>query len=159
SRGAHALTAPRGRLVERRRVDRLRGDGAQVAELPCEALLVLLDVAVETVRQALWVRITWRGSSASRSPSPMKLIDTTARKMNKPGETIQGALSISLVASFSMLPQDAVGGWMPRPRNDRVLSVMIAPPTPRVAATMIGASAFGRMWRSTIRASRAPTDR
>ena len=63
----------------------------------------------------------------------MKLIDTTARKMNSPGKiAIHGAFSISLVASLSMFPHDGVGGWMPRPRNESVLSVMIAPPTPDV---------------------------
>src|SRR5688572_18615852 len=60
-----------------------------------------------------------RGSSASRRPSPMKLIETTARKMKKPGKNaIHGALSISVVAWLSMFPHDGVGGWIPRPRND-----------------------------------------
>src|SRR3989442_15758365 len=90
--------------------------------------------------------VTCRGSSASRSPSPMKLIDTTARKMKSPGKiAIHGAWFISLGASLSMLPQLGVGGWIPSPRNDSVLSEMIAAATPSVAATMIGASEFGRM--------------
>ena len=38
--------------------------------------------------------ITLRGSSASRSPSPMKLIDSTARKIAPPGNSAQcGAMS------------------------------------------------------------------
>ena len=66
---------------------------------------------------------------------------------------------ISLGASFSMFPHDGVGGWMPRPRKDRVDSAMIAAATPSVAATMIGASAFGRMCLRMIRMSLAPMAR
>ena len=48
---------------------------------------------------------------------------------------------------------------MPSPRNESVLSAMIAAATPSVAATMIGASEFGRMCRTMIRRSLAPMQR
>src|SRR5712692_1139569 len=82
----------------------------------------------------------------------MKLIETTARKMKSPGKiAIHGALSMSDVAWLSMLPHEDVGGWMPKPRNDSVLSAMIAAATPSVGATGIGAWEFGTMGRSMIR--------
>ncbi|MNC76091.1 hypothetical protein D3C75_1277440 [compost metagenome] len=55
-----------------------------------------------------------------------------------------------------MLPQLAVGGCTPMPRKLRPDSAMIAAATPKVALTMIGASAFGRMWRKTIRGVLSP---
>jgi hypothetical protein len=55
-----------------------------------------------------------------------------------------------------MFPHDGVGGWTPMPRNDSADSVGIAPATPSVAATRIGASVFGRMWRNMIRPVPAP---
>ena len=45
------------------------------------------------------------------------------------------------IESVSRLPQLGVGGWMPKPRNDSVLSMRIASATTSVAFTMIGPSA------------------
>src|SRR5215472_16670924 len=88
--------------------------------------------------------MTCCGSRASRRPSPMKLIATTVTKIARPGKTaVQGAIDMSVWASFSMFPQLGVGGWIPSPRNERVLSAMMAVAIPSVAATMMGASALG----------------
>ena len=54
------------------------------------------------------------GSSASRSPSPMKLKLATASVIARPGNTAShGSTVKSLCALVSMLPQLAAGGWMP----------------------------------------------
>ena len=58
-----------------------------------------------------------------------------------------------------MLPQEAVGGWMPKPRNDRTDSTMMTLAMSRVAWTIIGAIAFGSKCRSMIRKSPLPTAR
>ena len=46
---------------------------------------------------------------------------------------------------------------MPRPRNERIDSNRITPPTASVVATMIGEVTLGRMWRQMIRLGRAPS--
>src|ERR1700733_1264716 len=57
-----------------------------------------------------------------------------------------------------MLPQLGVGGWMPRPRKDRVDSKTMALGMYSVAMTRTGASRFGRMSRNMIRNGPAPSD-
>jgi hypothetical protein len=59
----------------------------------------------------------------------------------------------------NMLPQVAVGRWMPSRRDDSVDSPTIAPGTPSVAATINGLSAVGRMWRAITRRVEAPRGR
>ena len=56
-----------------------------------------------------------------------------------------------------MLPQLGVGGCTPRPRKDSPLSSRIALPTPRVAATTAGPSAFGSTWRQSRRGDGTPS--
>ncbi len=48
---------------------------------------------------------------------------------------------------------------MPTPRNDSVVSRITAPEVITLAATTIGRSEFGRMWRRMIRTSLAPIAR
>src|SRR5438045_1937585 len=55
-----------------------------------------------------------------------------------------------------MVPSETAGGWMPKPRNDSVDSVMMAYPTTSVVLTAIGPTMFGRMWRVMIRKLDAP---
>src|SRR5579863_6953373 len=57
-----------------------------------------------------------------------------------------------------MLPQLAVGGWMPRPRNDSVASNTTAAGIYKVASTRTGASRFGRMSMNMMRNGPAPSD-
>src|SRR5436309_8352131 len=58
-----------------------------------------------------------------------------------------------------MCPQGTVGGWIPKPRNDRVDSVMMARPTTSVALTTMGPMALGSMWRNMMRQLEAPVAR
>src|SRR5690606_6329744 len=86
-----------------------------------------------------------RGSSASRKPSPTRLIAMTAAKIMMPGGIHSQGFNAStrqVRASVSMLPHEGRGGWTPRPRKERALSVRIALATPRVAATTRGATAL-----------------
>src|SRR5215469_65728 len=57
-----------------------------------------------------------------------------------------------------MLPQLAVGGWMPRPRKDSVDSKTIAAGIDNVARTSTGAMRLGMMWTNMIRHGLAPSD-
>src|SRR5439155_25404215 len=85
------------------------------------------------------------GSRASRRPSPRKLMLSTVSRIAMPGKIVsQGLEDIVLCASCSMFPHDGVGTWTPRPRKLKEDSAMMAPPTPKVAPTMMGAMALGR---------------
>src|SRR2546430_17713594 len=86
-----------------------------------------------------------RGSRASRRPSPMKLIERTARKIIRPGKRARvGEIVRKFCASNSRRPQVGVSGGKPRPRNERVDSASIEAPTESVPATMIGLRVFGK---------------
>ena len=57
-----------------------------------------------------------RGSSASRSPSPIRFSPSTVRIIAKPGTSaICGAMLTMVCASASMRPQEGVGGCAPSP--------------------------------------------
>src|SRR3954452_10399348 len=58
-----------------------------------------------------------------------------------------------------MLPQDAVGGCKPKPRNESVDSVRITPGIDSEAATMMGPSAFGSSSLKMIDGAEAPIAR
>ena len=79
-------------------------------------------------------------------------------KIIRPGQIISwGAVPICSCALDSMLPQDGIGGWMPRPRKDRIDSNRMMPPTDSVVATMIGETTLGRMWTNITRLFDAPS--
>ncbi len=63
------------------------------------------------------------------------------------------------IESDRRFPQLGVGGWMPKPRNDSVLSTRIASATTSVAFTMIGPMQFGSTWRTMMRVFDAPIAR
>src|SRR5205809_79787 len=97
------------------------------------------------------------GFSASCSASPSRVQATTTSTRAMPGAAAtHGAFTSVSLPDAIMLPQDGVGGWTPRPRNDRPASSMIALPIPSAAATMTGVSALGRMWRHRILARESP---
>src|SRR4051812_42436178 len=101
-----------------------------------------------------------RGSAASRSPSPTRLYDVTVKKIASPGNAASHhPLGSSSRAVARTDPQLAVLGGTPSPRKLRADSSKIAEATPNVAATITGASVFGRTWRKIIRASVAPSAR
>jgi len=102
------------------------------------------------VRRGWPAQSTLRGSSASRRPSPMKLMERTVRKIAVPGKMAQwGAKSRLSLASKRMRPHVGMSGGNPSPRNDSDDSAMIAVATSRVPATITGPTAFGRMCRTT----------
>ena len=65
--------------------------------------------------------------------------------MARPGhQAIQGAVSRNCWAVFSIVPQLGVGGWTPRPRNERMASAMIALGIETVAWTSRALKMFGK---------------
>src|SRR4051794_4681780 len=159
--------------------DRHRGDGLAAAGFADHAeRLALVEGDVDAVDrlqhavvggevslQALDLeqrrhQITRLASSASRMPSPMKLMATTATKMAPPGNSAQwAAMSRKSLASYSSRPQVGTSGGKPRPRKDRVDSAMMAAATSMVPAMITGPSALGRIWRTTCRNGLAPSAR
>ncbi|SMB69836.1 Uncharacterised protein [Acinetobacter baumannii] len=100
-----------------------------------------------------------RGSKASRRPSPIKLIASTASTIAAPaGIHCQGYCSrmLTLRATLIRLPQVAVGGCTPRPRKESPASSKIALATPKVAYTTSTSTVFGSRWRRMMRLGRAP---
>ncbi len=75
---------------------------------------------------------------------------STAESRAAPGKkATQGAETRKVWPSASMLPQEMVGDCAPRPRKERPASAIMLLPTPMVAATMTGPTAFGSRWRSS----------
>src|SRR5471032_668809 len=98
-----------------------------------------------------------RGFMASLSPSPTRLSASTVRKMASPGNTlIHQAMRITLRPAPIMKPQDIRLG-SPSPRNDRPLSSRMALATIRLASTMMGESALGRISRKMIAVRERPS--
>src|SRR5207247_10612332 len=61
-----------------------------------------------------------RTSSASRRPSPTRLTPSTVIPIASPGKSdTHGATRSRSRPSAIMAPQDGVGGWAPRPTNER----------------------------------------
>ena len=58
-----------------------------------------------------------------------------------------------------MLPQEGVGGWVPKPKKDRPASATMAPAMPNVAWTMTGPRTLGTRWRVMMRLASAPRAR
>src|SRR5438128_7993114 len=159
--------------------DRHRRDGLAAAGFPDNAerlALVERDVdAVDRLQHAIVGgkvglqaldleqrrhQITRLASSASRMPSPMKLMATTATKIAPPGNSAQwAAISRKSLASNNSRPQVGTSGGKPRPRKDKVDSAMMAAATSMVPAMITGPSALGRMWRTTCRSGLAPSAR
>src|SRR6185312_1902739 len=87
-------------------------------------------------------------------------MERTVTRMHRPGKTAaHQAIDRLDWALASMLPHDAVGGWMPRPKNDKVDSVMMTPATSRVAWTTMGATALGKRCLKMILRSLLPNAR
>src|SRR5690606_26548675 len=106
------------------------------------------------------VHFSCLGSRASRRPSPSRLNPSTARKIADPGKIdIQGAWVMKFLAVFSIEPHDGWGGCRPSPRNDRLASAMMAVAMVMVACTISGGMMLGRMWRTMMRVSDAPSAR
>src|SRR3989454_8734544 len=100
------------------------------------------------------------GSRASRRPSPRKLNAISVNDSAMAGtRTTCGAMRMAWNPSAAIAPQDVVGGWTPRPRKLKKASKRMACGTPKVAWTMIGPNALGRMWRDRVLFGRGPEAR
>src|SRR6185295_2085188 len=67
------------------------------------------------------------GSSASRRPSPTRLMARTVMRMARPGNvTTHHARRMNSRAVASMVPHSGVGGCAPRPRKPRAAAPRIA---------------------------------
>ena len=96
------------------------------------------------------------GSRASLRPSPTRFKDTTARKIARPGKTVIHQARVMKVRPVAaMVPQDAVGGRIPKPRKLSPDSARIAPPIPRENATMMVETTLGNTPVSMMRQSPA----
>src|SRR5215213_6154946 len=90
-------------------------DGTDVAGAGPERNSQVLDLQQGRYRH----RCACRGSSTSRSPSPRRLNPRTARTMARPAANATcGEVRSTNCPSESIVPQSAVGGCTPSPRND-----------------------------------------
>src|SRR5205807_9962355 len=104
--------------------------------------------------------VQMRGSSRSRRPSPRRLNPRTVSAIAAPGRTaIHGSSSMYCRAALSINPQEAVGGWVPRPRKLSAASVRMAVERDTVVCTIKGAETFGTTCRSMIFQLGRPTAR
>src|SRR5882757_609941 len=109
-----------------------------------------------------WRPDCWRGSTASRRPSPTKLTHSTMSATAMPGGNHSQGIELITVtpwALVSMFPQLGRGGWTPSPRNDRAASCRMQLATVRVKITTIWLSAAGRRCRVINQPRPAPTAR
>ena len=77
--------------------------------------------------------------------------NTNERIANPGPKTICGATSIYWVPSRIILPQEAAGGCMPRPKNDKPASAIITLATENVASIINGAIINGKMCFNAIK--------
>ena len=86
------------------------------------------------------------GSSASRRPSPIRLMASTVIRMARPGNvTTHQARRMNSRAVASMVPHSGVGGWAPMPRKPSAAASRMALEKDSVACTISGARQFGRI--------------
>jgi len=86
----------------------------------------------------------------------------TARKMASPGSSTSRRAfgsSTSWKPLAMSSPQEAVGSGAPKPRKLRALSIRMAEPTPKVAATSAGERQLGRTWTNSVRSRELPSAR
>src|SRR5690606_8787415 len=81
-----------------------------------------------------------RGSSASRSPSPQRLMARTVTRIARPGKvTTHQARMMNSRASASIVPHSGVGGCAPSPRKPSAAASRMAVENDSVACTVSGA--------------------
>ncbi|MNT48361.1 hypothetical protein D3C72_1851380 [compost metagenome] len=85
----------------------------------------------------------------------------TAMTTATPGRNSHGAVAIERMfcASRSSTPQEIVGGWRPRPRNESEVSARIIAGTASVTEAMIWLEKLGSIWRKMMRPSGTPSSR
>jgi hypothetical protein len=100
------------------------------------------------------------GSSASRSPSPNRLIAITVMRMARPGSvTSHGSERMNSRASASIAPHSESGGCAPRPRKPSAAASRMASDMPSAAWMMSGARQLGSTVRSISRSGPTPETR
>src|SRR5690606_31109941 len=100
------------------------------------------------------------GSSASRNPSPTRLMASTVTRIARPGKvTTHQARRMNWRDSASMVPHSGVGGWAPRPRKPSAAASRMALEKLSVACTIKGARQLGRMVLNISRKWLAPATR
>src|SRR5690554_2634396 len=73
-----------------------------------------------------WSPLLWRGSKASRNPSPIKLTLRAIARMNKPGnQNSHGREVNEFWYRLINEPRDTSGGWTPKPRKLKDVSSKI----------------------------------
>src|SRR5438034_998651 len=100
-----------------------------------------------------------RGSSASRTPSPMKLNAIASVRIASPGNVDTHHWSKFCVPAATIAPHSGAGGGDPSPRKLSPEKVRMAFPRSSVAITRAGARQFGNTTRVSTRASDAPSPR
>jgi hypothetical protein len=97
----------------------------------------------------IWIDLVLK---ALCSASPRKLKAITVKNIKNPGQMASfGSSYIKSCAPVSILPQLAVGGWIPRPRKLNTLSNRMIFPTVNVVATIIGEVTFGNICLDIMR--------
>ena len=94
-----------------------------------------------------------RGFSTSLRASPSRFQERRRRAAAVPGASSshQSFRSADMLPpSLSITPRLGRGGWTPRPRKPRMISVPMKTPIPMVTVTTIGLMAFGRTWTNRI---------
>src|SRR3546814_7515583 len=100
------------------------------------------------------------GSSASRRPSPIRLMARTVMRIARPGKvTTHHARRMNSRASASIVPHSGAGGWAPMPRKPSAAASRMEFEKERVAWTMSGAVQFGRIVLNIRRRGPAPASR
>src|SRR4029077_15250833 len=99
------------------------------------------------------------GSKKSRRLSPRKLNASTTVKIASPGKVPIHHHWKYWVPSATIDPHSAVGGWAPRPRNERPERSRIAFARSSVASTITGPATFGRTSRNNARRAGVPISR
>ena len=72
--------------------------------------------------------------------------------------TLNGITASEVKFCLRSKPHEGVGGWEPRPRNERFASSRMANAMEMVADTISGARQFGRICRKSRRKSEADSD-
>src|SRR5207247_4232824 len=100
-----------------------------------------------------------RGSSASRTPSPMKLNAIASVRIASPGNVDTHHWSKFCVPAATIAPHSGAGGGEPRPRKLNPEKIKMALPRSSVAITTAGARQLGSTTRKRTCGSDPPSAR
>src|SRR4030095_7800576 len=159
-------------LQDRQRRDRLAGAGLADQGLRLTALDGEIDIlrhhsAAERDRQVLDLEqrrpgiahtVVFRGSNASRTPSPMKINRVRSAPMTKnPVKASHGACKFSLPCC-SNSPSEGEPGGSPSPRKSSAVNVVTDPLSVNGRKVSVATTALGKMCLVMMRQSLMPID-